>query len=452
MFKTFRNAFAIPELRKKLFYTFLIVAIFRIGAVMVTVPFVDPSALTAAAGNQYLSYINLFTGGGFEKGTLFALSISPYITSSIIVQLLTVAIPAWERMQKEGEEGRKKLGQYTRFGTAIMALIEGFSYFMYLRNTQTLSESVIYQEGLDGIFSAVVIVSCYVAGAALMMWLGEQINKKGIGNGVSILLFAGIVANFDAIISELVNAWNGITDTALQTPSNGNPMYYVIVPLLAILLLVEIYFVVFMDASERRLPVQYAKRVVGRKVYGGQSTHLPLKVNMASVLPVIFANSLLSLPTMLLGFGVGVKGYDSLGNPNDFTGFGNFLKWFSYQGVAYMILYIILIIAFAYFYISITYNPIEMANNLRKNSGTIPGIRPGKPTSDYISRVLSRIVLIGAVSLAVVVLVPMISGSITGINLALGGTTIIIIVGVALETSRTLESQMLMRHYKGFLE
>ena len=444
MFKTFRNAFAIPELRKKLVYTFLIIAIFRIGAVMITVPFVDPAALTAAAGNQYLSYINLFTGGGFEKGTLFALSISPYITSSIIVQLLTVAIPSWERLQKEGEEGRKKLGQVTRLGTAVMALIEGFSYFMYLRNTSTLSDSVIYKDGIEGIFSAVVIISCYIAGASLMMWLGEQINKKGIGNGVSLLLFAGIVANFDSIVSTLTGAWT--------TKAPAMPIYYGIVPMLAILLLVEIYFVVYMDASERRLPVQYAKRVVGRKVYGGQSTNMPLKVNMASVLPVIFANSLLSLPTMLLGFGVGVTGYDASGNPNTFTGFGNFLKWFSYQGAAYMILYIILIIAFAYFYISITYNPIEMANNLRKNSGTIPGIRPGKPTSDYISRVLSRIVLIGAVSLAMVVLVPMISGTLTNINLALGGTTIIIVVGVALETARQLESQMLMRHYKGFLE
>jgi len=444
MFKTIRNAFAIPELRKKIFYTFLIVAIFRIGAVMVTVPFVNPAALTAAAGNQYLSYINLFTGGGFEKGTLFALSISPYVTSSIIVQLLTVAIPAWERLSKEGEEGRKKLGQVTRFGTVLMALIEGFSYFMYLRNTSSLSEAVIYKDGFQGIFSAVVIISCYIAGATLMMWLGEQINRKGIGNGVSILLFAGIVANFDTIISTLVGAWNEYAPT--------KPVYYGIVPLLAILLLVEIYFVVYMDGAERRLPVQYAKRVVGRKVYGGQNTHIPLKVNMASVLPVIFANSLLSLPTMLLGFGVGVTKFDATGNPIEFTGFGNFLKWFSYQGAAYMILYIILIIAFAYFYISITYNPVEMANNLRKNSGTVPGIRPGKPTSDYISRVLSRIILIGAISLAIVVLVPMISGSLTSINLALGGTTIIIVVGVAIETARQLESQMLMRHYKGFLE
>ncbi|HNX14306.1 MAG TPA: preprotein translocase subunit SecY [Oscillospiraceae bacterium] len=444
MFKTIRNAFAIPELRKKIFYTFLIIAIFRIGAVMVTVPFVDPAALTAAAGNQYLSYINLFTGGGFEKGTLFALSISPYITSSIIVQLLTVAIPSWERMQKEGEEGRKKLGQVTRAGTVIMALIEGFSYFMYLRNTAALSDAVIYKDGFQGIFSAVVIIASYIAGATLMMWLGEQINKKGIGNGVSLLLFAGIVANFDSIISSLTSAWKNYAPE--------KPIYYGIVPLLAVLLLVEIYFVVYMDAAERRLPVQYAKRVVGRKVYGGQNTNMPLKVNMANVLPVIFANSLLSLPTMLLGFGVGVTAYDSSGNPSAFTGFGNFLKWFSYQGAAYMILYIVLIVAFAYFYISITYNPVEMANNLRKNSGTIPGIRPGKPTSDYISRVLSRIILIGALALSIVVLVPMLTGSLTNINLALGGTTIIIVVGVAIETARTLESQMLMRHYKGFLE
>ena len=440
MFKTLRNAFAIPEIRKKILYTLLIIAIFRIGAVMVTVPFVDPNVLATASSNQFLDYINMFTGGGFEKATLFALAISPYITASIIIQLLTVAIPSWERMSKEGEDGRKKLGQITRISTVIMAAIEGFSYYMYIKNSL---KAVMYTSGFEGIFVAVVVIMCYIAGSSLMMWLAEQINLKGIGNGISIILFAGIVANFNTIIETFKAAWVEVAPDA--------PVYYAIVPILAILLLAEMYFVVFMDSAERRLPVQYAKRIVGRKMYGGQSTNIPIKVNMAGVLPVIFANALLSLPTMLLGFGVGIDSYDANGEAV-YTKFGEFLSWFSFQSAPYVILYVALIIIFGYFYIAITYNPVEIANNLRKNSGTIPGIRPGQPTADYITRIVNRIVLIGSVFLAIVVVIPIITGALTGISLALSGTTLIIVVGVALETARQLESMMLMRHYKGFLE
>lgn len=440
MIKTLINAFKIKEIRNKILYTLFIIVLFRIGAVMVTVPFINPSALASASSNEFLNYINMFTGGGFERATLFALAISPYITASIIIQLLTVAIPAWERLAKDESDGRKKLGQYTRIGTVLMAAIEGFSYFLYVRNSL---HAVTYTKGFAGWFCGIVIVMCYIAGSALMMWLAEQINIKGIGNGISIILFAGIVANFNDITDALTTAWVKIAPEY--------PVYYAIVPLLSLLLLAEIYFVVYMDAAERRIPVQYAKRVVGRKMYGGQNSNIPIKVNMANVLPVIFANALLSLPTMLLGFGVGIESYDSAGKAV-LTKFGKFLSWFSYEGVPYIILYVALIIAFGYFYVSITYNPVEIANNLRKNSGMIPGIRPGQPTSDYISKIVSRLCLLGGVFLSIVVVLPIASGSISGINLALGGTTIIIVVGVALETARSLESQMLMRHYKGFLE
>lgn len=434
MFSALRNAFAVPELRKKMLYTLFIILLFRIGSVAISVPFISAEIVGKMANmNEFTSYINLFTGGGFAQATLFALSISPYITASIVIQLLTVAIPALERMSKEGEDGRKKLGQITRISTIVLAVVEGFSYYMYLRNGYDTS-AVQYTTGFDAWFAAIVIIACYTAGSSLMMWLAESINEKGIGNGISIILFAGIVANFDSILKSLTTAW-----------SNGSA-YYAIVIGLTVLILAEVWFVVFMSDAERRVPVQYAKRVVGRKVYGGQNTNIPIKVNMASVLPVIFANAILSLPSMLLGFGAGKNADGTL------NGFGKVLNWFRFDSIWYLIIYVVLIIAFAYFYISITYNPVEIANNLRKNSGAIPGIRPGKPTSDYLAKIVSRVTLIGAIMLAIVVLVPNIGGMLSGISLALGGTTVIIVVGVAIETARSLESQMMMRHYKGFLE
>lgn len=439
MLETLRNAFAVPDLRKKIFYTLMIIAIFRIGSAAIPVPFLLQEAIRALGQDSgtVSGYLDLFTGGGFSRATILALSISPYITASIVMQLLTIAIPALERMQKEGESGRKKIGQITRYATVILGLIEGTAYYLYLRNVSVgeYTTAVQYTTGFDAIFAAVVMVSVYTGGSALMMWLGEQINIKGIGNGISILLFAGIVARFDTIVKTLVAFWNAAgQDTSYS-------YYYFVIPILVVALAGMIFGVVYMSDAERRIPVQYAKRVVGRKMYGGQSSNIPIKVTMSGVMPIIFASALVSIPSTV---------YEMLTNK---TGtLGKILAFFSSGSAVYSILLVILIIAFSYFYISISYNPIEMANNLRKNSGTIPGIRPGKPTSDYITRIVSRITLIGAIFLAIIAVFPTVIGAVSGINLALGGTTLLIVVGVVLDTSRQLESQMLMRHYKGFLE
>lgn len=439
MLETLRNAFAVPDLRKKIFYTLMIIAIFRIGSAAIPVPFLLQEAIRALGQDSgtVSGYLDLFTGGGFSRATILALSISPYITASIVMQLLTIAIPALERMQKEGESGRKKIGQITRYATVILGLIEGTAYYLYLRNV-TVGEyttAVQYTTGFDAIFAAVVMVSVYTGGSALMMWLGEQINIKGIGNGISILLFAGIVARFDTIVKTLVAFWNAAgQDTSYS-------YYYFVIPILVVALAGMIFGVVYMSDAERRIPVQYAKRVVGRKMYGGQSSNIPIKVTMSGVMPIIFASALVSIPSTI---------YEFLNNKTGML--GKILAFFSSGSAVYSILLVILIIAFSYFYISISYNPIEMANNLRKNSGTIPGIRPGKPTSDYITRIVSRITLIGAIFLAIIAVFPTVIGAVSGINLALGGTTLLIVVGVVLDTSRQLESQMLMRHYKGFLE
>lgn len=439
MLETLRNAFAIPDLRKKIFYTLMIIAVFRIGSAAIPVPFLFTEAIRALSqdSNAVSGYLNLFTGGGFSRATILALSISPYITASIVMQLLTIAIPPLERMQKEGESGRKKLGQITRYATVVLGLIEGTAYYLYLRNIHVgeYTTAVQYTTGFDSIFAAVVMVSVYTGGSALMMWLGEQINIKGIGNGISILLFAGIVARFDSIVSALANFWK------LAGENTAQSYYYFVVPIIAVVLAAMVFGVVFMSDAERRIPVQYAKRVVGRKMYGGQNSNIPIKVTMSGVMPIIFASALVSIPSTV---------YEML-TVKDGT-LGKILSYFSYTSVAYSVIFVILIIAFSYFYISISYNPIEMANNLRKNSGTIPGIRPGKPSSDYISRIVSRITLIGAIFLAVIAVFPTIIGAVSGISLALGGTTLLIVVGVVLDTSRQLESQMLMRHYKGFLE
>jgi len=418
----------------------MIIAIFRIGSAAIPVPFLLQEAIRALGQDSgtVSGYLDLFTGGGFSRATILALSISPYITASIVMQLLTIAIPSLERMQKEGESGRKKIGQITRYATVILGLIEGTAYYLYLRNV-TIGEyttAVQYTTGFDSIFAAVVMVSVYTGGSALMMWLGEQINIKGIGNGISILLFAGIVARFDSILKVLANFWNAAgTDTSYS-------YYYFVVPIVVLVLAAMVFGVVYMSDAERRIPVQYAKRVVGRKMYGGQSSNIPIKVTMSGVMPIIFASALVSIPETI---------YTYLSNKNGML--GKILAVFSSGSAVYSILLAILIIAFSYFYISISYNPIEMANNLRKNSGTIPGIRPGKPTSDYITRIVSRITLIGALFLAVIAVFPTIISTVARVgNLGLGGTTLLIVVGVVLDTSRQLESQMLMRHYKGFLE
>ncbi len=440
MFQTIKNAWKIVDLRRKILFTLMIIVVFRVGAA-IPVPFLDRAALAAlmspimngggTAGNSLLGFLNMMSGGAFENATLFAMSITPYINASIIIQLLTVAIPPLERLAKEGEEGRKKITSITRFVTVILGLVQGTAYYFYLRNSSIVPAA--YRSGFTGVFVAVIIVLTFTAGTALMMWLGEQINQYGIGNGISILLFAGIVARLPVTFSRLA---------AYFSLASAQPSYYFFVPLVIVLFLAMIWVIVFMNDSERRIPVQYAKRVVGRKMYGGQSTHMPIKVSMSGVMPIIFASSILSIPSTIQLFAPAKPG----------SVWAGILNALSPTGWLYSLLYFLFIIAFAYFYTAVQYNPIEMANNLRKNNGAIPGIRPGKPTQDYIAKILSKITLIGALFLALIALMPNIVGAITQMNISLGGTSIIILVGVALETVRQIESQMLMRHYKGFLE
>lgn len=436
MFKTIKNAWSIPDLRKKILFTLLIIIVFRIGSV-IPVPFLNMEALASAmgdisTGNTMLAYLNTLSGGAFSNATLFAMGITPYINSSIIMQLLCVAIPPLERMAKEGEIGRRKIGTITRYVTVGLGLIQGTAYLFYLKQKAVLS----YNEGFSFWFSAVVIVLVFTAGTAIMMWLGEQINSHGIGNGISILLFAGIVAQLPSTISILGQYWN--------LGAEGQTQFYILVPLWAVIFIAVIWIITFMQDSERRIPIQYAKRVVGRKMYGGQSSHLPIKVALGGVLPIIFASSILSIPGTINLF-LGIQEGDGF--------WGAFFAAFNTSGWLYMVLYFLLIIMFAYFYTTIQYNPIEMANNLKANNGTVPGIRPGAPTADYIRNILSRITLIGALFLAVIALFPLIYGAATGMgSMTIGGTSIIIIVGVALETVKQLESQMMMRHYKGFLD
>jgi len=446
MLRTLANAWKIADIRKKILFTALILLFYRIGSA-IPVPFVNAGVDGIFTDSQmagtFMEYLNMMTGNAFNYGTIFALSITPYINSSIIIQLLTVAIPALERLSKDGEEGRKKIATITRYTTVILGLLQSTAYYFYLRGNDFL------MKGVDGaalnvgeqIFQALVIILCFTAGTALIMWLGEQINDKGIGNGISLILFAGIVSRLPTIFAQLFSGKGGYF-------SYGG-VYAVLSVLVTICLLLMIAYIVWMDNAERRIPVQYAKRVVGRKMYGGQNTHIPIKVNMSGVMPVIFASSILSLPPTINLF-VGAQEGDGW--------YDHFFKFFSSSSWVYAILYFLLIIFFAYFYASIQYNPIEMANNIRKNSGAIPGIRPGKPTSDYIQRILSRITLLGALLLSVVALFPILFQLITtaalekGMSISLGGTSIIILVGVALETVKQMESQMMMRHYKGFLD
>ena len=382
--------------------------------------------------NTMLSYMNTLSGGAFSNATLFAMGITPYINSSIIVQLLCVAIPPLERLAREGEAGRRKISAITRYVTVGLGIIQGTAYYFYLLN----SKVTLYNSGFELWFSAIVIILVFTAGTAVMMWLGEQINSHGIGNGISILLFAGIVAQFPQIINTLGQYWG----LAL----NGSTQYFFLVPLWVILFVAVVWVITFMQDSERRIPIQYAKRVVGRKMYGGQSSHLPIKVALGGVLPIIFASSILSIPSTINLF---------LKIPAGDGFWGAFFAAFSTSGWLYMVLYFLFIIMFAYFYTSIQYNPVEMANNLKANNGTVPGIRPGAPTADYIRKILSRITLIGAMFLAVIAMIPLIYGAASGMGqMSIGGTSIIIVVGVALETVKQLESQMMMRHYKGFLD
>ena len=434
MFQTFRNAWKSVEIRKKILYTLLILVIFRVGCA-IPVPFLDASALSNMMGDSgnILSYLDILSGGALSKATLFALSIQPYINSSIIIQLLTYALPPLERLQKEGEEGRKKIQKITNVVSMFLALIMAYAYYLTMRS----AGAVTYTSGGSGVFAAIVIIAAFVAGSSLIVWLGNQINEKGIGNGISLILFAGIVARGPSAVLKM-----------FALAETDKKMIF-IVPLVLIVFVLMIGFIVFMNESERRIPIQYAKRVVGRKQYGGQNTHIPIKVAMSGVMPIIFAMSFMSIPATLELF---------IKRPADPEGFWEIfyvglLNFFAYNSPWYAIIYFLLIIGFNYFYVSMQYNPIEIANNLRQNNGGIPGIRPGKPTSDFIQRVLSKITLIGAIFLGIIAIFPILFNlAIPKLNISMGGTSILIIVSVALETVRTLESQLMMRHHKGFLE
>lgn len=439
MISTFINAWKIADLRKKMLFTALIVLIFRIGAA-IPVPFTNiTDGITPEGTETFMNYLNMMTGDAFNYGTIFAMSVTPYINSSIIIQLLAVAIPALEKLSKEGEEGRKKMATITRYTTIALALLQSTAYFIYLRAkgyVVTDANGDLFT-GFAAVLQALTVILVLTAGSSFIMWLGEQVNEKGIGNGVSIILFAGIVSRMPTLC---VSLW--------QYMVNGGGAYYALVPIVVVCLLAMIAFIVWMDNAERRIPVQYAKRVVGRKMYGGQSTHIPIKVNMSGVLPVIFASSILSLPPTIQMF---------MNEETMKEGTKKFFSIFQSTHWAYAIMYFFLILFFAYFYASIQYNPVEMANNIRKNSGMIPGIRPGKPTSDYIQKILNRITLMGALLLSVIALFPNILTLFTRLigyemYISLGGTSLIIVVGVALETVKSLESQMMMRHYKGFLD
>ncbi|MGN8896071.1 preprotein translocase subunit SecY [Flavonifractor sp. HCP28S3_F3] len=447
MIETIRNAWKIAELRKKILFTVFALLIFRLGSV-VPVPFIDSELL----GNTLNSMGGIFTllgtmnGTAFSMAAVFALGVQPYINSSIIIQLLTVAIPALERLQRDGgEEGRKKLAAITRYVTVAIALLQGFGYYTLIR-TQN-DGALLDTAGLPGWWAAIVIILCFTAGSAFVMWLGEQITEFGIGNGISIILFAGILSRVPSMVYTMYQgiSYNlqGITEDA-----NGNKLFtlpwwgaiLIIIGMLAIVVLI-----VFIQNSERRIPVQYAKRVVGRKMYGGQTSHIPLKVNMSGVMPIIFAQAIASLPaTIGMFFGKSVESEGA---------WGAFLRVFNTTSVVYIVIYFLLIVGFSYFYSSMQFNPVEVANNLKKNGGFIPGFRPGKPTADFIHKVLGKITMFGALYLAVIAIAPIITGAVIGQqSLAIGGTSIIIVVGVALETTKALEAQMLMRHYKGFLE
>ena len=434
MFTTFRNAWKVPELRNKILYTLLIIFIFRLGC-HIRVPFLDASVMATdiSGSGSFLSYMDILSGGALSKGTIFALSIQPYINASIIVQLLTYALPPLENLQKEGEEGRKKLDKITMYVSLAIALVMSYAYFITQRN----NGAVRFTDGASGVFAAIVIVAAFTAGAGVVVWLGNCINDKGIGNGISMILFAGIVSRGPASVLRMFDL------------AKDDKKYYLIVPIVLIVFALMIAFIVFMNESERRIPIQYAKRVVGRKQYGGQSTHIPIKIAMSGVMPIIFAMAIMSLPATLEMF-IPVK-TDPVTFWQKF--YAGFVHFFSYRSGWYAIIYFVLIIAFNYFYVAMQYNPIEIANNLRQSNGGIPGIRPGKPTSDYIQKVLSKITLVGAFFLGVIAIFPILSNmAMPDLNIAMGGTSILIVVSVVLETSRTLESQMMMRHHKGFLE
>ena len=466
MIQTIRKAWGIPELRKKIIFTLLILLIFRIGNA-ITVPYINKDALQiqlASMGSTYFGLLNTMSGGAFSMATVFALSIQPYINASIIIQLLTVAIPALERLAKDGgEEGRKKIQSITRYTTVGIAVLQAFGYYMMMQRYNLL------ESGVSGIWPALVIIVTLIAGSSFVMWMGEQVNEFGVGNGISIILFAGILARVPNMISGMIDGvrtWSGVqagsitleslisgyesagysADLAKQQAEAvlGSAIAPGGIALLLVGVLALIVFIVFISDAERRIPVQYAKRQVGRKMYGGQSSNLPMKVNMSGVLPIIFAQSIATLPITIWSF---------IGVPDEGTVSRTIYDAIDTQSIIYMVVYFVMIIGFSYFYSSIQFNPVEIANNLKKQGGFIPGFRPGKPTVDFIKKVLGKITLFGAIYLGIVAICPLLVGKIiSNTSVAIGGTSVIIVVGVALETVKALENQMLMRQYKGFLE
>ena len=428
MIQTIRKAWGVPELRKKIVFTLLILLIFRLGNA-IPVPYINTTLLgnyLDSMSGTVLGLYNVMSGGAFAEATVFALGVQPYINSSIIIQLLTIAIPALERLARDGgEAGKKKIASITRYATVAIALLQGFGYYMICKNYNILEQ--------QGIWPALVIIVSFVAGSSFVMWLGEQVNEFGVGNGISIILFAGILSRVP----------NMITMAGGYISGKGS-IGYLWIALLLIGMLAMVVLIVHVNEAERRIPVQYAKRQVGRKMYGGQASTLPMKVNMSGVLPIIFAQSIASLPATIWAF---------IGTPEEGTVGRSIYNAIDTKSVLYLIVYFLMIIGFSYFYATIQFNPVEISNNLKRNGGFIPGFRPGKPTSDFIAKVLNKVTLFGAIYLGVVAICPLIVGKALGnSNLAIGGTSIIIVVGVALETVRALESQMMMRQYKGFLE
>ena len=428
MIQTIRKAWGIPELRKKIVFTLLILLIFRVGNAIPT-PYINKELLGAyidSTGGSLLSLYNVMSGGAFAQATVFALGVQPYINSSIIIQLLTIAIPALERLARDGgEAGKKKIASITRYATVAIALLQGFGYYMICKNYNILEQ--------QGIWPALVIIVSFVAGSSFVMWLGEQVNEFGVGNGISIILFAGILSRVP----------NMVTMGASYIRTKGS-IGYLWIALLIVGMLAMVVLIVHVNEAERRIPVQYAKRQVGRKMYGGQASTLPMKVNMSGVLPIIFAQTIASLPATIWAF---------IGTPEEGTVGRSIYNAIDTKSVLYLIVYFLMIIGFSYFYATIQFNPVEISNNLKRNGGFIPGFRPGKPTSDFIAKVLNKVTLFGAIYLGIVAICPLIAGKLLGNSgLAIGGTSVIIVVGVALETVRALESQMMMRQYKGFLE
>ena len=430
MIQTIRKAWGIPELRKKILFTLLILVIYRIGSA-IPVPYVNVQMLESyldSMGTTILGLYNVMSGGAFAQATVFALGIQPYINSSIIIQLLTVAIPALERMQREGgEEGKKKIQSITRYSTVAIAFLQALGYYFILQRGMN-GVSMLTSEG---IWVALVIMVSWVAGSSFLMWLGEQCNEFGVGNGISMILFAGIISRVPTMVSSLYSL----------TVSGQLFWPWVLVIVVGILALIVL--IVFVNDAERRIPVQYAKRQVGRRMYGGQTSNLPMKVNMSGVLPIIFAQSIATIPATIGAF---------LPAPAEGSFWAGVLSAIDTKSFLYLIIYFLLIIGFSYFYATIQFNPVEISNNLKRNGGFIPGFRPGKPTSDFIAKVLAKITLFGAIYLGIVAILPLLADKFSKTSIGVGGTSVIIVVGVALETVQVLENQMLMRQYKGFLD